>query len=43
MDLPLVRCTNCGKAFKINEGIMDNGKAFCSEECQKSNGTVNAQ
>ena len=35
MEMPVARCSNCGKAFKINEGIMEAGKAFCSEECKK--------
>lgn len=37
MEMPVATCANCGKLFKINEGIMSSGKAFCSEKCQKGN------
>lgn len=35
MDIPTSRCQNCNKTFKLGEGILRNGKSFCSEQCEK--------
>lgn len=36
MEMPVVRCSNCGKAIKINEAIMFMGKSYCSEKCHQA-------
>lgn len=39
--LPVVRCSNCGKAVEVSSSILFQGKAFCSEECKEQSLKVN--
>ncbi|MDR2904528.1 MAG: hypothetical protein LBU73_01030 [Helicobacteraceae bacterium] len=31
----LVKCDNCGVYFSPQNGVKENGKIYCSEECAK--------
>ena len=32
-DSEMIQCSECGIYFETNEGILSNGRYFCSQEC----------